>query len=52
MVRYYHEDRFEMFAVHDLVLVADEGLLHGHVLYFKWHLSFSDMNDIVHADEK
>eukprot|EP00978_Attheya_sp_CCMP212_P027449 scaffold91900_cov59-Attheya_sp.AAC.10 len=50
MVRYYDEDRFEIFAVEDIA--ADEELLHTYVS-LKWRTCFSDLNDIVHAaDEK
>lgn len=49
MVRYFDEDRFEIFANSDIA--KDEELLHTYIS-LKWRGCFSELNDIVHADEK
>lgn len=49
MVRYFNEDRFEIFANSDIA--KDEELLHTYIS-LKWRGCFSELNDIVHADEK
>ena len=49
MVRYFDEDRFEIFANRDIE--KDEELLHTYIS-LKWRGCFSELNEIVHADEK
>jgi len=49
MVRYFDEDRFEIFANSDIA--KDEELLHTYIS-LKWRGCFSELNDIVHADDK
>ena len=48
MVRYFSENRFEIFAARDIE--PDEELLHTYIS-LKWRECFSDLNKIVHQDE-
>lgn len=48
MVRYYDEDRFEIFATRDIA--ADEELTHTYVS-LKWRECFSDINELLHKEE-
>jgi hypothetical protein len=48
MVRYYDEDRFEIFATRDIE--KDEELTHTYVS-LKWRTCFADINEIVHKDD-
>ncbi len=49
MVRDFENDTFEFFATRDIP--AGEELLHTYIS-LKWRTCFSELNDIVHADEK
>ena len=49
MVRDFENDTFEIYAVTDIA--KDEELLHTYIS-LKWRKCFSDLNDIIHADEK
>jgi len=49
MVRYFDEDRFEIFATRDIK--KDEELLHTYIS-LKWRTCFSDLNKIVHGEEQ
>jgi len=48
MVRYFDEDRFEIFANRDIA--KDEEMLHTYVS-LKWRTCFSELNEIVHKDD-
>ena len=48
MVRYFDEDRFEIFATRDIA--KDEELLHTYIS-LKWRTCFQELNEIVHADD-
>jgi hypothetical protein len=48
MVRYYDEDRFEIFAERDIE--KDEELLHTYVS-LTWRSCFADLNKIVNDEE-
>jgi hypothetical protein len=48
MVRYYDEDRFEIFAERDIE--KDEELLHTYVS-LTWRACFADLNKIVNDEE-
>jgi hypothetical protein len=48
MVRFFDEDRFEIYANCDIK--KDEELLHTYIS-LKWRTCFSELNDIVHADD-
>ena len=48
MVRYYDEDRFEIFATRDIA--EGEELTHTYVS-LKWRTCFQDLNEIVHANK-
>lgn len=48
MVRYFDEDRFEIFATRDIA--KDEELLHTYIS-LKWRTCFQELNDIVHQDD-
>jgi len=48
MVRYFDEDRFEIFATRDIA--ADEELLHTYIS-LQWRKCFSDLNKIVHEEK-
>ena len=48
MVRFYDEDRFEIYANCDIK--AGEELLHTYVS-LKWRTCFSELNDIVHSED-
>uniref|UniRef100_A0A7S0KYB2 SET domain-containing protein n=1 Tax=Asterionellopsis glacialis TaxID=33640 RepID=A0A7S0KYB2_9STRA len=49
MVRFFDEDKFEIYAERDIE--KDEELLHTYIS-LKWRTCFSELNDIVNADEK
>lgn len=49
MVRHFDEDTFEIYATRDIA--EGEELLHTYIS-LKWRTCFSDLNQIVHADEK
>ena len=47
MVRYFDEDRFEIFATRDIA--EDEELLHTYIS-LEWRTCFSELNKIVNGD--
>lgn len=49
MVRYFEEDRFEIFATRDIA--QDEELLHTYIS-LKWRECFTDLNKIVGNDQE
>jgi len=49
MVRYFDEDRFEIFAARDIK--KGEELLHTYVS-LEWRTCFSDLNKIVNGEKK
>lgn len=48
MVRHFDEDTFEIYATKDIA--EGEELLHTYIS-LKWRTCFSELNQIVHADE-
>lgn len=48
MVRFFDEDRFEIYATRDIE--KDEELLHTYIS-LKWRTCFKELNEIVHADD-
>mmetsp|Transcript_39903 Transcript_39903/g.48636 ORF Transcript_39903/g.48636 Transcript_39903/m.48636 type:complete len:149 (-) Transcript_39903:217-663(-) len=49
MVRYFDEDRFEIFATRDIPV--DEELLHTYIS-LKWRTCFKELDEIVHAGDE
>ena len=47
MVRYFDEDRFEIFATRDIK--AGDELLHTYIS-LKWRTCFQELNEIVHKE--
>lgn len=48
MVRFFDEDRFEIYATRDIK--AGDELLHTYIS-LKWRTCFQELNEIVHADD-
>ncbi len=48
MVRFFDEDRFEIYATRDIK--ANDELLHTYIS-LKWRTCFSELNEIVHKDD-
>jgi len=49
MVRYFDEDRFEIFAARDIA--AGEELMHTYIS-LEWRTCFSDLNEIVNGKKE